>query len=167
MVIPIMLMMVMGVVDFGTVFSQKIALRGGVREATWNGGRAIFGSVQPCPLYHSGATPTSITERTMCMAKYRSELDAEDVRVKIVLLHLDPANPAGYEIGNGLMVCAMSSARSTTRFFASVLDDEVLEARLTTVIIDTDSSEDLQSSEETPLPGGDWSFCDPNLEPPT
>ncbi len=167
MVVPLMLMIVMGVVDFGTVFSQKIALRGGVRESTWNAGRAIFGSHQPCTLYVAGPSPSSITQRTMCMAKARSELPEDDVRVKVVLVHLDPANPAGYELGNGLMVCAMSEARSTTRFFAAVLDDEVLEARLTTVIIATDSAETLQAAQETPLPGGDWSFCDPNVEPPT
>jgi Flp pilus assembly protein TadG len=167
MVIPLLFMIVMGIVDFGTLFSQKISLRGGVRESSWNAGRAIFGSNQSCTLYHAGLTPSNITERTMCMAKLRSELNEDDVRIKIVLQHLDPANPPGYEVGNGLMVCAMSTATSTTRFFAAILDDEVLEARLTTVIIATDGSDTLESAEETPLPGGDWSFCDPNEKPPT
>ena len=44
MVVPILVLLVMGIVDYGVLFNQKIGLRGGVREAAWNGSRGLFGA---------------------------------------------------------------------------------------------------------------------------
>lgn len=166
MIVPVLTILVMGIVDYGAMFSEKISLRNGVRESSWNSARSIYGSEQDCALTFDGAEPNKPTQQTMCMTKYRSELPHEPTRVKLIFVNLEnPAVPGNYEAGAGLMVCAMHPARSTTKFFSALLDGKAQKARLTNIIIG-ESLPGLEEAEETPLPGQDWSWCDPTLDPP-
>lgn len=167
MVVPFLVVLVMGIVDYAVLFHQGIGLRGGVREAAWNGGRGIFGAPvdAACHLSFAGPAPDDATQRLMCMAKRRSGLDPAEVRVRVRTVDVDDGAAGGsYESGKGLMVCAMRSATSTTRFFSAVLHGKVQRSRLTTVIVAVDASAPpVGGGAEAPL--GDatdgWSFCDP------
>lgn len=166
LVTPVLLILVMGIIDYGVLFSDKIALRGGVREATWNGSRSIFGSAQPCPLTGVGATGNAAADanarRLMCMVKWRSDLPASEIRVKVSLVAVNPAAspPAAFRRGGALMVCAMRSARSTTGFYGFVLDGTVQRARLTSVVVNDAAPGGVSALEETPFAGQSWAFCD-------
>lgn len=172
LVVPILVVLVMGIVDYGMLFSQKIGLRGGVRESAWNGSRGIFGAAPSpaCGLTLSGATPDDNTQRLMCMVKHRSGLDPDEIRVKVRTVDLDDGSrPGRYDNGQGLMVCAMRRASSTTHFFSELLDDTFQVARLTTVIISIDpATTTVSGGEERAFSGmdGGWSFCDPDRPAP-
>jgi hypothetical protein len=168
MVTPILIVLVMGIVDFGMMFSERISMRGGVREASWNASRGMLGSADGCTLTFAGPAPSAATQRVMGLAKDRSELPEANYRVKVRLVDLDNASLAGTgAVGQGIMVCAMRPARSTTRFFAGLLDNRVQEGRLTNVIIVTDPANPITPGEEQPLPGRDWSWCNPAVAAPS
>lgn len=183
MVVPLLVALLLGVVDFAVMYSEKIDLRQGVREASWNGSRTIFGSRQPCPL--TGFTGSGFgsadtnTQRVMCMAKRRADLDPATMRTKVVIFDLDTdatftsGDPAGYFVaGHGILVCSMRPTRSTTRFYAGLLDGGVQRSRLSNVILRNNDGgapptpTPVASAQESPLPGHDWTWCDPALPPP-
>lgn len=172
MVVPLLVVLVMGIVDYAVLFHQGVGLRGGVREAAWNGGRGILGAPETaaCRLTFDDVVPDDATRRLMCMAKHRSGLDPAEVRVMVRTVDLDDATgPGGYATGKGLMVCAMRAASSVTHFFSGVLDGGVQRSRLTSVILGADASAPtVGGGHETPLPGADrgWSFCDPATPAP-
>jgi len=172
MVVPILVLLIMGIVDYAVLFNQKIGLRGGVREAAWNGSRGIFGAApnSSCTLTFPAALPDLNTQKVMCMAKRRSGLDQSEVRVMVRMVDLDnPSLPATYTNGKGMMVCAMRKASSTTHFFSSLFTNSFQVARLTTVILAIDPAVTVVlGGAETPFPGkaGGWSFCDPTTAPP-
>jgi|GEM_PF-817205 len=167
LIVPILIVLIMGIIDFGVMYSEQISFRGGVREASWNGSRAILGSADGCDLTFAGPAPAAATQRLMCMAKDRAELAEADLRVKVRLVDLaNPAVAGTGAVGQGVMVCAMRPARSTTRFFGPLLDHRVQRARLTNVIIAADPGAPLADGEEQPLAGQNWSWCDPTVAPP-
>lgn len=172
MVVPLLIVLIMGIVDYAVLFNQKIGLRGGVREAAWNGGRGIFGAApdSSCNLTFSGAAPDANTQKLMCMVKRRSGLDPAEVRVMVRTVNLDTATASSsYQPGDGLMVCAMRKASSTTHFFTSVLSNSYQVSRLTTVILSIDPKvTTVGGGQETPFAGraGGWGFCDPTKPPP-
>ena len=161
-VLPLLIVLGMGIVDFATIFSQRITLRTGTREAAWNSSRGIFGSTQPCTTSFSSGTPNEATRRLVCMAKRRAEADDGSVRVKVLLVGLE-GRPPSFTEGNGVLVCSMRAAQSVTGFFDTLLSDTVLTSRLTAVIIKIDPTNPIQEVSEAPLPGASWSFCDPSI----
>lgn len=172
MVTPLLIMLIMGIVDYAVVFNDAIGLSGGVREATWDGGRGIFGApVTPgCALTFGAGAPDENTKRIMCTAKRRSGLPPSDVRVMVRMVDLDNhANPGSYDNGQALMVCAMRKASSTTGFFSSFFANSYQRSRLTSVILAIDPAvTSVTGGAEDPLPGaaGGWRFCDPDQPTP-
>lgn len=169
LVAPVLMVLIVGIIDFGIMFSEQISFRTGVREASWNSSRAILGSTDGCPLTFSGAPPPDSTQRIMCMVKDRSDLpDADrDIRVSVRLVDFgDLGAMATFGVGKGVMVCAMRNTRSVTSFFTGLLDGRVQRYRLTNVIIAVDTANPLSTGEETPLPGENWNWCDPGVAPP-
>ncbi|HNI35810.1 MAG TPA: pilus assembly protein [Microthrixaceae bacterium] len=171
MVVPILVLLVMGIVDYGVLFNQKIGLRGGVREAAWNGSRGLFGAPvdSGCNLTFTGAPPDDPTQRVMCMVKRRSGLAPSEVRVMVRFVDFNNSASAGtYATGRGLMVCAMRKANSTTHFFSSLFSTSYQVSRLSTVIVSIPPGGSMTGGQETPFAGrvGGWSFCDPAQAPP-
>lgn len=171
MVVPILVLLIMGIVDYAVLFNQKIGLRGGVREAAWNGSRGIFGAAPnaSCSLTFTGVLDDN-TQRIMCMVKRRSGLDQSEVRVKVRIVDLDtPAAPATFTNGRGLMVCAMRKASSTTHFFSSLFTNTYQSARLTAIVISINPAvTTVAGGEETPFAtnANGWTFCDPTRPAP-
>ena len=165
MVVPLLIVLALGIVDYGTLFTDKISLKGGVREAVWNGGRQIWGSALDCGL--TGVTPTANpagdanTERLMCMTKTRTELEAEQMRVMVKIVNIEsPATPGVYAPGAGIMVCAMRQAHSVTGFYGFVLNGTVQKSRLVGLVQNA-TAPGITDLSETPFPGQSWAFCDP------
>ena len=170
LVVPVLVILIMGIVDYSTLSNEKISLRGGVREASWNASRAIFGAPATCPLHLTAQAPTENTKQIMCMVKLRSGLDASDLRVKVRLIDLtNPSASGPYAAGTGLMVCAMRTPESTTHFFTGMLAGHTQKTRLTNIILTVGvapDAGDVVEAEEDHLPGATWDFCDPNQPVP-
>jgi len=162
----LLITLVMGIIDFGTLFNQRIGLQNGAREAVWNGSRSIVGAPATCGL-NLGATPASgsaqdNTARVMCMAKRRTPFPASETAVKVRIV--DMANPTGpapaWGPGAGVMVCMMRQATSTTGFFDFLMAGRVHKVRLTNIVTDPSLVNGLTTLAEAPLAGSNWNWCD-------
>ena len=171
LVLPVFLTLILGIVDLVTAFDQQIGLRGGVREAAWNGSRGIFGApADPaCALTFGNVVPDANTQAVMCMVKRRSGLDPVGTRVRVRFVDLDdPAARGRYRNGQGVMVCAMQRVPSVTGFVSSLVGARFQRARLTTVVLSVDPAViTMGGGAERALPqSGGWGFCDPRQPSP-
>lgn len=143
LIVPVFLLLVMGVIDFGATFNDYNSVRQGVRE----GARQAV--VADWDL--DGCTGTA-SQKISCVTKSRIDLDSSRVRVKVQLEGTD-------EPGEQLTVCAMYRARSLTGMFGGLLDDRVLTSRITMRIEQIDDDAPVTTYAETPLTGEDWAWC--------
>lgn len=166
-VVPFMLLLVMGAVDYGTVYNDSISLRTGVREGARQVAQGQFGGSGSCQL---AATPPSTPAGTnakelACLVKRRADFDSTDLRVKIRFVETTDPTTTGYDTTDSVMVCAMRKGRSLTGFFGPFLNSSAQKSRLTMMALTTDP-DGLVEFEEPALGGHDWSFCDPSQPSP-
>lgn len=143
LVVPIFVLLVMGIVDFGNAFNDYNSLRQGVRE----GARQVVVADWDT----DGCSSGTASQRAACVTKARIGL-TDDTRVKIVL-------PTDYEPGEQVTVCAMYPLRSLTGMFGAVLDGRAVSSELTMRIEQIDDGDPITAYEETALAGEDWSWC--------
>ena len=143
LVVPVFLMLVMGVIDFGATFNDYNSVRQGVRE----GARQAV--VADWDLDGCTGTPS---QKISCVTKDRIDLDASRVRVKVQL-------EGSYEPGEQLTVCAMYRARSLTGMFGGLLDNQVLTSSITMRIEQIDDVAPLTDYSQPAFAGKDWSWC--------
>lgn len=144
LVVPIFLLLVMGIIDFGFAFNDYNSVRQGVREgarqvvvADWN---------------TDGCTTGSSSARAACVTKARIGLDTSDTRVKIVL-------PESYAPGDPVTVCAMYPFSSLTGLFGAALDGRAARSEITMRIEQIDDADPITAYQETALTGQNWSWC--------
>lgn len=150
-----------GIVDFGNIYQDRVSMRTGVREASWNGGRSIYGAPATCPL--TGGSANANARRLACMAKARSELPPADVRVRIMVINpTTEATGAPFTVGNAVMVCVVHRVRSLTGLYSGLLGNKFERMRIDNVILDVSGGSLPSSWSETAFSGsGGWSFCNP------
>ena len=144
LVVPVLLLLVMGTIDFGWTFNDYNSVRQGVRE----GARLVV--VADWDL--DGCTTGTSSQRAACLTSRRIGLDDANTRVRIEL-------GSEYKPGEQVTVCAMYQARSLTGMFGALLNGMVLTSRITMRIEQIDDSAPLTTYSQTPLPGKDWSWC--------
>jgi hypothetical protein len=159
-VLPILILLVFGVIEFGLAYSNKIALRQGVREAARQGAVGNFGPAfstgEPCHL--TGVTTASThIKNLMCQAKNDIGLDRENVRVKVLSGASDFAAAGTFSKTDSIIVCAQSRLESVSGLFAPFLGGSILQSKTAIRIEVSDLVE--TGGEETPLEGGDWVWC--------
>lgn len=147
-VIPLLLMFVFGVVDFGAVYSNRTAVNQGVRDATRQGIVANFGTNSSCPVTGSIAAGNSLN--LACLTKERIGLEAERTRIRIVA-------PATYSVGSQLLVCAEYSIEPVTPLTDQFLSGDALHAKAT-MRVEQVATSGLTSVSETAI-DNDWSWC--------
>lgn len=106
-VVPVFLLLVMGIIDFGFAFNDYNSVRQGVRE----GARQIV----VADWTTDGCAIGTSSQRAACVTKARIGLDTAETRVKIVL-------PAAYQPGDQVKVRAMYPFRSLTGLFGAALN---------------------------------------------
>jgi Flp pilus assembly protein TadG len=143
LVIPVFLLVVMGVIDFGATFNDYNAVRQGVREGARQAVVADW-DLADC-------TGTA-SQKISCVTKDRIDLDPSRVRVKVDV-------DGDYQPGDQLTVCTMYRARSLTGMFSGLLDDQVLTSHITMRIEQIDDADPVTDLAETPLTGETWSWC--------
>jgi hypothetical protein len=144
LVVPIFVLLLLGIIDFGMAFNDYNKVRQGVRE----GARQIV----VADWSTDGCTTGSSSARAACVTRARIGLDDVDTKVKIVL-------PAGYAAGDPVKVCAMHPFRSLTGLFSPVLNGAVAKSKLTMRIEQIDDAEPIMPYEDAPPGGQSWSWC--------
>ena len=144
-VLPVLMTLIFGVVEFGIVFNDYIGLRQGARDAARQAVVAEFGSVSCTPV---GYTTAGETKDLMCLAKDRSASD--DVRVKVIV-------PAPYVVGSTVVVCTQKALVSHTGLFAGILNDIEIKTEVKMRVEQVGTT--FVSAAETAPTGGDWSWC--------
>ncbi len=166
-VFPVFIVLLLGVVDFGVNFGDKVLTSNAAREAARQGAVSQVGSDSTCGLDPNGSL-TVLTEQTMCLAKARTHMDPSRVRVKIFYEGPHGKETANYQPAAGsqtstaaIVVCVMTQASSMSGMFSPIFDDQ---AHKNLTIIKTGAAPGSPAKfpaagEEFPLTGQDWSFC--------
>lgn len=132
LVVPVLMLIVFGIIEFGVAYNNSLALRAGAQEGARAGVVANFGPTGPptCPLDPNvpvNAT-TEPTRRLMCLTKNRIGLAEPNVRLRISFVTSGGA--AGtYAVGDYIRICADYPLNSVSGFFAPFLDGRRQTAR--------------------------------------
>lgn len=144
LVVPIFVLLVMGIIDFGMAFNDYNSVRQGVREGARQVVVADWGT--------DGCTTGSSSARAACVTKARIGLSTADTKVKIVL-------PTNYAPGDQVKVCAMYPFRSLSGIFSPVLNGRVAKSKLSMRIEQIDDASPLTAYQDTPMSGQTWAWC--------
>ncbi|MBM3672892.1 MAG: pilus assembly protein [Actinobacteria bacterium] len=159
-VLPILVTLVFGMIEFGIAFNNNIALRQGVREAARQGAVGNFGptysTTTPCHLT-GAATASDNLKNLICQAKNRIGLDASKVRVKILSGQPDFSTAGTFAKADSIIVCAQYPLDGVTSLFGAFFGGSTLRTKTSMRIELSDMV--ATGGEETPPEGGDWSWC--------
>jgi Flp pilus assembly pilin Flp len=180
LVVPVLLLVLFGIVDFGLYFSDSLAGQSGVRDATR---QAVTASFTACssPLHGfdshpGGSVPSTDMKDLACMVASRTSAIAGKVYVDIVLpppaaTPADPSQPTdqcgppgatpgapGWNVCQPLTVCETIVATGVSGLIPLPNDSSVRSKSVMTI-------EDPASNEvggEQQLPSGlNWDWCGP------
>jgi hypothetical protein len=147
-VLPVLLALVFGIVEFGIAFNDYISVRQGARDGARQAAVANFGTATGC----SGVDTSTSAGKLICLTKTRVGLDGPgyaDTKVKVIV-------PSPYQVGEDLSVCAVYPLDSVTGLFSPLLDGKYLKTKVTMRVEQVGTG--FSSTEETyPDPGGTWS----------
>lgn len=142
LVLPMLLLLVFGMIDFGVNLSDQIAVREGVREGVRQG-------VVDAPGAESVAEIVALT-------KERIGLDVAGTRV-YVMPEATADGTAGKK-GSNLSVCAYVPMRSLSGFYSPALDGRYMWSRVT-MRVEQDLTYTTSSGSDAPPSGRNWSRC--------
>lgn len=156
LVLPLLLLIVFGIIEFGTTYANYIGLRDGVRQAARSGSVGTMGSTTSCDLVGAGEASTEI-RRLMCLTKSQTGLDTEQVRVKIMSADPSFSGPGTFAKNDALIVCAQIPTEAVTGFLGTALTGNTLRTKVAMRIEDSDLV--ATAGDEDPPTGQDWSWC--------
>lgn len=148
LILPILVMLLFGIVEYGLTFNNLNNLRQGTREGARQAVVANVDADTTCTI--TGATPNAATHALVCLLKDRIGLDPARLRVMIDF-------PTTNEEGESLVVCSQFPLDSVTGIFSSFLDGKVLTTEVQMRI--ESANEAFEAMAETPVTGGSWSWC--------
>jgi hypothetical protein len=148
LVVPILLAVMFGIVDYGLWFGDSLNIRQGVDEAAR---RAVVNDFGSCP----GA---SETEKTACVVKERIGAFGGTVYVKVSVIGPAPSKTAGnWAKGGQLLVCAMVKEEGLTGLTPMPKDGILHDLVHKRVEVTGGSS--VPDFSDTPPTGSDWAWC--------
>ncbi len=151
LVAPLLFLLIMGMIDFGNIYSNQISIRQGVREAARVGVVKNWGSSCTLNSFTGGMTPSSDIQNLMCTVKNRIGITpASDIYTKVVF---DPS----YGLNNGLIVCAQMRAQSLSGFTTQFVNGVFLKSKVEMNVEQAAASE--TAGEEAPPSGSNWNWC--------
>ncbi len=171
LVLPILVTLLLGAVDMGFYLNDTGKLRSAVREAGRRASAGGYGNTT-CPSgfgqsaaasYTSGDPRATESSKVLCLAKlfaYESGLDAR-IATRVVSFDSNGVVQAGrneaWDSGNALVLCAQITSRSRTGLLGPLLNNRVIQSRVTMRIMNSMANGPGEASEATF--GGDWSGC--------
>ncbi|HEV3450418.1 MAG TPA: TadE family protein [Acidimicrobiia bacterium] len=130
LVVPILLLVVFGIIDFGIAFGNYESVRSGTREAARLGVVNDLSNAPACTI--NGATitpppnPTTSADGTnalICKAKNRIGLDSGKTKVRVTI--------TGQAVGDSLQVCASFPVTALTGLTVPFLSNQTLTSSVT------------------------------------
>jgi len=177
-VMPLLLLVLFGIIEFGAVFNNYVQLRSGVRNAARQGAVASY-STTSCSLnFGTGSTNPGAGDVKNLMCEVQNSvaggglgMGAGQVAVMVAFAPpgLNGANLAGTanaQVGNGLVVCAQYPLTSLTGLFAPYLNGHIIEAKTVIRIEVAGSGTNDGTGAESPPTGGTWSWCNATTSGP-
>jgi hypothetical protein len=150
-VAPLLILLLFGIIDFGFVFNDTIALRQGARDGARQAVVSFVGSDSSCS-QSWGTTPNTNTQQLTCLIKSRVGLNAVNTRVKIDF------EGTTFTPKKSLAVCVMYPIDSVTGIFDPFLNG-VFKTEVQMRIEQSVAGVTIQEAEENALPGQNWSWC--------
>lgn len=130
LVVPLLLLIVFGIVDFGIAFSNFENVRSGTREAARLGVVNDLSSAPSCTIDGSTITPptnpTTVADATnalVCKTKDRIGLSQGETKVKLQI--------TGQSVGDSLQVCASFPVTALTGLTVPFLSNRTLTSTVT------------------------------------
>ena len=157
-ILPIFLLLVFGVIQFGITYNNLITLRQGTREAARQGAVGNFGSTTSCSLTGLTGSPSTDVQKLMCLAKQQIGLQYANTRVKILSGSADFTSSGTFQKGEAIIVCVEYPVDAMAKFVTPVLGSAVLKTK-TSMRIETSYSSSETGGQETALSSGNWSWC--------
>ena len=151
LVAPLLFLLIMGMIDFGNIYSNQISIRQGVREAARVGVVKNWGSSCTLNSFTGGMTPSADIQNLMCTVKNRIGITpASNVYTKVLF---DPS----YGLNNGLVICAQMQAQSLSGLTTQFISGVFLKSKVEMNVEQAAASE--TAGEEAPPAGGNWNWC--------
>jgi hypothetical protein len=150
LVVPILLVLVFGIIDYGLWFSDSLSSRQGVREAARQGVVANFGESSSCGL--SGASGDSNSLALMCTAQDRIGGIAGDPAIRV-------SAPEGWVRGKPLVVCSQMKAGAGTGL-VPLPNDRIIRTEVQMAIEHAPPGTAFVGGSESPPAGANWDWCE-------
>jgi len=157
-ILPIFLLLVFGVIQFGITYNNEITIRQGTREAARQGAVGNFGSTTSCSLTGLTGSPSADIQKLMCLTKQQIGLSYSNTRVKILSGSADFSSSGSFQKGEALIVCAQYPVDSMAKFVSPVLGSTFLKSK-TSMRIEASYTNSETGGQEAPLSGSNWSWC--------
>jgi hypothetical protein len=157
-ILPIFVVLIFGLLEFGITYNSYISLRQGTREAARQGAVGNFGSTTSCSLTGLSGSPSTDIQKLMCLAKSQAGLKFSDTRVKVLAGNTDFSSAGTFIKGDSLIVCTEYPVDKVASFISPLLGGAVLKTK-TSMRIETNYSVAETGGQEAALNGGDWSWC--------
>jgi len=148
LVLPILVLLLAGIMDFGLVFNDLMTMRQGVGSGVRQGIVGQVGTPGNCIIVGAGSANAQ-TRKLMCQTKSLVGLNEQQSRTMVYF-------PGSKLKGGSMILCHQYPVDSVTSIFDSLLGG-VLKAKVE-MRIEQDLSA-LGTASETALPGSDWTWC--------
>jgi Flp pilus assembly protein TadG len=156
LVLPIIMMVLFGVIEFGATYNNFISLRDGTRNAARSASVGNFGTTTSCDLTGAGEASTNV-QRLMCLTKEQIGLDTSKLRVKVLSADSTFAGAGTFAKNEGIIVCAQIPTTALTGFLSTALTGKTLRTKVAMRIERSDIT--ATAGDETAPTGRDWSWC--------
>jgi Flp pilus assembly protein TadG len=157
-ILPIFVVLVFGILEFGITYNNYIALRQGTREAARQAAVGNFGTTTSCSLTGVSGSPSTDVQKLMCLAKSQSGLSYANTRVKVLTGNPDFSSDGTFTKGDSIIVCTMYPVDAAAKIVSPLLGGSLLKSK-TSMRIETNYSNSQTAGQESPISGGDWSWC--------
>ncbi|MGH8891915.1 MAG: TadE family protein [Actinomycetes bacterium] len=148
LVVPILLLLLFGIIDYGLLFNNALSVKQGVREAARQGVVSNYGS--SCSMSFSVA-PSPNLQKLACTVVDRTSVVTGTPYVKIKL-------PDGWVKGKSLVVCEMVQSSGLTGV-TPMPDGGVVTSKVEMSIEKATTGQVESGGEQTPPAGASWSWC--------
>jgi hypothetical protein len=148
LVVPILLLLVFGIIEYGLWFTDSVSARQGVREAARQGVVGNFGE-NNCSL--TGASGDANSLALMCTAQERIGGITGDPAIMV-------SAPEGWARGKPLLVCSQMKS-GITGGIVPLPNNRIIRSEVEMSIELTTPGTQFSGGSETPPTGADWSWC--------
>jgi hypothetical protein len=152
-VLPLVVLLLMGIIDFGFGLANLNSMRHGTREATRRAVVADVGTDSTCTT--TGVLVSGDTKNLICQIKDKTGLDEEKLRVKILL-------DSDHVEGDALIICTQYPLESISGMYSTMLNGKTVNTEVQMRIektTDDGTAVVIAPAQEAAPVGGDWSWC--------